>query len=153
METICGSDCNECYRKDICPGCMATEGHPLGGDCVAANCCHSKGKECCAECCPGACEQISKLITEINSLHIKDMPEIVEIYEINGELINLEYTLPNGELIKFWNDTDIYWGTQVKKQNSEKNFGIAANQDFLLICEYYDEGAEPEIVIYKKREN
>ncbi len=79
MKTICGVDCSKCAFKDNCKGCMETNGHPLGGECVAAKC-----------------------------------------YQSGGEKCFLQY--------KF-----------------------VADNDYLLLCEYGCNGAEPEIVIYKKR--
>ena len=37
MKTICGIDCRECTHKDNCKGCVETNGHPLGGECVAVS--------------------------------------------------------------------------------------------------------------------
>lgn len=31
MKTICGVNCINCGWKDICKGCVETNGHPLGG--------------------------------------------------------------------------------------------------------------------------
>lgn len=30
-------------------------------------------------------------------------------------------------------------------------FGVIANMDFILICSYEAEGANPELILYKKR--
>lgn len=46
MKTICGIDCRECTHKDNCKGCVETNGHPLGGECVAARCYQSGGEKC-----------------------------------------------------------------------------------------------------------
>lgn len=33
----------------------------------------------------------------------------------------------------------------------DRCFGIVANMDFILVCTYEKDGANPELVIYKKR--
>ena len=66
--------------------------------------------------------------------------------------MNLEYTLPNGEKIKLLDDTKVYLGYQVEKENSDRCYGFVADNDYLLVCEYGSNGADPEIIVYKKRE-
>ena len=34
---------------------------------------------------------------------------------------------------------------------SERCFGIVANMDFIMICTYEKDGADPELLLYKKR--
>ena len=46
MKTICGIDCSGCGWKESCKGCIETDGHPFGGECVAAECYKSGGEEC-----------------------------------------------------------------------------------------------------------
>lgn len=45
METICGIDCRKCDFKDHCNGCAETNGHPFGGECVAAECYKAGGEK------------------------------------------------------------------------------------------------------------
>lgn len=144
MKTICGVDCSKCILKDQCKGCMETSGHPLGGECVAAQCYQLGGEECFLQ-------YKKRLIDEVNSLKIKDMPPITTLFQLSGAYVNLEYTLPNGAKIKLLDDTKIYLGCQVEKTNSDRCYGFVADNDYLLLCEYGCKGAEPEIVIYKKR--
>lgn len=144
MKTICGINCSKCTFKDNCKGCMETNGHPLGGECVTAKCYQSGGEKCFLQ-------YKKQLIDEVNSLKIKDMPPVTTLFQLSGAYVNLEYTLPNGEKIKLLDDTKIYLGCQVEKTNSDRCYGFVADNDYLLICEYGCNGAEPEIVIYKKR--
>jgi hypothetical protein len=44
MKTICGIDCKGCNFKSNCKGCTETNGHPFGGDCIAAECYKSGGE-------------------------------------------------------------------------------------------------------------
>ncbi|MBE6899316.1 MAG: helix-turn-helix domain-containing protein [Ruminococcaceae bacterium] len=93
-----------------------------------------------------------KIIDEFNELHIEGMPEVTSVNALVGNFINLEYRLPNGKLVKFLDDRATYLGTQLESEfGDERCFGLAANMDFLLVCTYEKDGANPELVIYKKR--
>jgi hypothetical protein len=48
-------------------------------------------------------------------------------------------------------DNDIYLGNQVEQADSDRCYGIVANEDFILICEYGCNGSDPDIVLYKRR--
>ena len=43
------------------------------------------------------------------------------------------------------------WEIKLKKQDSERCFGVVADETFILVCEYGCNGADPEIVLYKRR--
>ncbi len=69
-----------------------------------------------------------------------------------GGYINLEYRLPNGQTVKFLDDNATYLGNQLECEfGGDRCFGIAANMGFLLVCTYEENGANPELVVYKKR--
>ncbi|MBE6113588.1 MAG: helix-turn-helix domain-containing protein [Erysipelotrichaceae bacterium] len=92
------------------------------------------------------------LIEEFNALHISGMPKVEKLNALVGKYVNLEYPLPNGTSVKYLEDNATYLGTQLESEH-EKNrcFGIVGNADFLLVCTYGIEGADPELVVYKKR--
>ena len=93
-----------------------------------------------------------KLIDEINALHIEGMPKVEKLNALVGKYVNLEYRLPNGMNVKFLNDDVTYLGNQLESEfGGERCFGVLANMDFILICTYGCEGADPELVLYKKR--
>jgi len=93
-----------------------------------------------------------QLIDEFNALHIEGLPKVESLNVLSGSFINLEYTLPNGETVKFLDDGSTYLGNQLACQfGGDRCFGIAANMDFLLVCTYEENGANPELVLYKKR--
>ena len=93
-----------------------------------------------------------QLIREINDLHIDGMPKLEKLNALVGSYVNLEYRLPNGAQVKFLNDQTTYLGNQLQSEfDSSRCFGILANMDFILICTYEKEGANPELVLYKKR--
>ena len=94
----------------------------------------------------------TKLIEEINDLHIEGMPKLTRLNALVGSCVNLEYPLPGGAKVKFLNDNTTYLGNQLEPEfGGERCFGVLANMDFILICTYGCEGADPELVLYKKR--
>ena len=93
-----------------------------------------------------------QLIDEINSLEIEGMPKVEKLNALVGSFVNLEYPLPSGMKAKFLDDQTTYLGNQLESEfGGERCFGVLANMDFILICTYRAEGADPELVLYKKR--
>lgn len=151
VETICGIDCNECLLKETCKGCAATKGRPFGGECMVAACCRNKGQEHCENCLDTPCKLKERLIAEFNALGIEDMAKVTSLNALKGSFVNLEYTLPSGRAVKFLDDNKIYLGNQICKKNSSRCYGLTADENYLLVCEYGDGGSDAEIVVYKKR--
>lgn len=144
MKSICGLDCcDKCERKAQCGGCIETNGKPFGGTCIAAECIRKDGIE--------AFEELKKtLIDEFNSLKIKDL-KVNNLNLLNGFFVNLEYELPNGQKVNLLKDNDIYLGNQIEIPNSDRCYGIVADDKYLLVYEYGCMGADPEIVAYVRR--
>ena len=93
-----------------------------------------------------------KLMEEINGLHIEGMPKVEKLNALVGKYVNLEYRLPNGTKVKFLDEGTTYLGNQLEAEfGGERCFGVLANMDFILICTYGADGADPELVLYKKR--
>ena len=93
-----------------------------------------------------------QLIDEINALQVEGMPKVEKLNALVGGYVNLEYRLPNGNLVKFLDDGATYLGTQLECEfGGNRCFGIAANMDFILVCTYEENGENPELVVYKKR--
>ena len=93
-----------------------------------------------------------QLIKEINDLHIEGMPEVTKLNALVGKFVNLEYRLPNGAVVKYLDDQTTYLGNQLESEIVDGLcFGVIANMDFILICTYEAEGANPELILYKKR--
>ena len=92
------------------------------------------------------------LIDEINALHIEGVPKIEKLNALVGKYVNLEYRLPNGTNVKFLDDSTTYLGNQLESEfGGDRCFGVLANMDFILISTYGADGADPELVLYKKR--
>ena len=69
-----------------------------------------------------------------------------------GKFVNLEYRLPSGAAVKFLNDGTTYLGNQLESEfGGDRCFGVLANMDFILVCTYGENGADPELVLYRKR--
>lgn len=144
MLTICGMDCcSKCKRKNDCGGCIKTEGHPFGGQCIAAEYIKKGGFE-------AFLDLKNTLINEFNSLGIKDL-QITDLNLLNGFYVNLEYQLTNGQSVKFLEDNNVYLGNQIEIPESDRCYGIIADDKFLLVCEYKCNGDNPQIVCYKRR--
>ena len=148
MNTICGADCSACMLKRSCPGCAATKGRPFGKECLLAACAKRKKHENCAEC--GTCSLRNDLIEQFNMLGISDMEPLTTLYALKGSFINMTYKLPGGQPARFWDEDRIYLGCQLGKKNSSRCYGLAADEKYLMVCEYSPDGTNPEIVVFKR---
>lgn len=144
MASLCGANCGECGKKELCKGCAETGGRPLGVDCIIAKCYLDGGET--------AFFQYKKRLTdEFNALDIPGMPHVTELFPLLGCYVNLEYVLPSGQHVKLLEDNGIYLGCQVEREDSGRCYGLAADDTYLLVCEYGCNGSDPQIVAYKRR--
>lgn len=144
MLSICGDECcSKCERREDCGGCVKTDGHPFGGSCIAAE--YIKR---------GDFEAFKKLketlIGEFHALGIKDL-QVEGLNLLNGFYVNLEYSLANGQSVRLLENDRVYLGNQIEIPDSDRCYGIVADDDYLLVCEYGCNGADPQIIVYKKR--
>lgn len=144
MNTICGVDCSQCPWRETCHGCRETDGHPFGGPCVAAQC-YKEGGEGCFACFK------KEAIDAFNGLNVAGMPKVEDLFQLAGAYVNLEYTLPGGQKTKLLDDRKIYLGCQLEKADSHRCFGLIADEQILLVCEYGCGGSDPEILVFRKR--
>lgn len=136
--TYCGIDCcQECSRLSECGGCEKCGGHPFGGSCIAER--HADFPEL-----------KHRLVREINGLGIDGLT-VHDLNLLSGACVNLEYALPNGQKVRFLNKNDIYLGNQIERTGNERCYGVIAGEDFILVSEYGCNGANPELVLYKRR--
>ena len=97
-------------------------------------------------------EMKRRLIDEINELNIEGMPKLGTLNALAGSFVNLPFRLPSGETVRFLDDRATYLGNQLECEfGGGRCFGVVANMDFLLVCTYEENGANPELVVYKKR--
>ena len=101
----------------------------------------------------GEFEEFKKqLIEEINALNIEGMPKVEKLNSLVGSFVNLEYPLPSGANVKFLDDNKTYLGNQLESElGGDRCFGVLASMDFIMVCTYEEEGANPELILYKKR--
>ena len=93
-----------------------------------------------------------QLIDEINALQIEGMPKVEKLNALVGAYVNLDYPLPGGTTARFLDDRVTYLGNQLESESDDgRCFGVLANMDFILICTYGADGADPELLLYKKR--
>lgn len=141
-KSICGIDCAKCQLNNTCNGCAETEGNPFGAGCMVALC--LKDGQI------ALCEFKKNLIAAFNELNIQDMELITSLNALKGSFINIEYTLPNGQIVKFWDDNKIYFGTQLRKKGSDKCYGIVADEKYLMVAEYSGYGSDAEVIVFKR---
>lgn len=146
-KSICGANCAECPSNSTCKGCAETVGCPYGKQCFVAKYILTGGVK--------NYDMFKKgLIDEINAFDVDGMEKVKELYPLVGNYVNLEYPLPNGETVKFLKDDEVYLGAQVKNlfdESGKSCYGIIARESFILVCEYGEGGANPEIVVLKRR--
>lgn len=145
-QSICGLDCAKCAANDACGGCSTHQNR-----CVVAACCKDKGCEHNGNFFDTPCRLQKQLIAEFNALGIEDMEEVTGLNALIGSYINLEYALPSGQTMKLLDDGKVYLGNQICKKGSDRCYGLAADEDHLLVCEYGENGSDAEIILYKKR--
>ncbi len=78
------------------------------------------------------------------------MEEVTELNALKGSFANIEYTLPNGHTVKFWDDNRIYLGNQLHKMDSDRCYGIIADEKYLMVSEYSSYGTDAEIIVFKR---
>ena len=144
MAAICGAKCEGCGFRANCGGCSETCGRPFGGGCVAAEHIRAHGAESYAR-------FKSALLAEINALLASNgIPKSDTLFELPGFLLNLPYPLPGGGSVRFLDDKKVYLGVQIPGKGG-RCFGAAADAEFILICSYGENGADAELLLYKKR--
>lgn len=93
-----------------------------------------------------------KIMDELNALEIEGMPKVKSLNALVGSYVNLPYRLPNGTTVKLLDDHATYLGNQLECEfGGNRCFGVIANMEFLLVCTYEENGANPELILYKKR--
>ena len=147
--SICGADCAQCPSQAGCGGCAETGGRPFGRACLLAACCRDKAQDLCSQC-GGVCGLKAPIIAEFNALGIPGLPEVTDLDALPGAYINLAYPLPGGQTAKMLEDGKVYLGNQLEA-GGDRCYGLAADQDVLLVCTYGEGGSDPELILYKKR--
>lgn len=90
------------------------------------------------------------LIQAFRALGIPELEALTDLCELPGKFVNLEYTLPSGQTVKLLDDEKTYWGSEIHKAGSHRCYGLAADENYLLVCEYGDGGTDAEIVVFRR---
>lgn len=94
----------------------------------------------------------AQLMDELNALQIDGMPQVESLNTLPGNFVNIAYRLPNGQCVSFLDDNATYLGNQLPCLfDDSRCFGVVVNMEFLLVCTYGENGADPELILYKKR--
>ena len=159
MDSLCGLDCNECGYMGKCGGCVATGGKPFGGTCVVGLCCEKRVCENHGQVFSKGCGLMRSAVNEFNALEIEGLDKIDSLNLLIGAAVNLEFKLPSGQNVKFWDDRRVYFGTQLNKRAigcdgscdsncaGNRYFGLVADEKYLLVCEYGENGSDAEIIL------
>jgi len=91
-----------------------------------------------------------KIIERLHGLGITELTEVTSLNKLNGDYINLECKLPNGLTSKILDDNKKYYGNQVEKKNSDRCYGIAADNEQLAVFEYGCNGTNAELIAWVK---
>ena len=93
---------------------------------------------------------MEKLLEQINLLGIEGMPKVNKLYGHKGEFVNILCKLPNGKFDKILDDKKMYYTAELPKPNSERCFGVVTDKVQLAIFEYSKDGADAELIIWKR---
>ncbi len=103
-----------------------------------------------ADAIPHANHPMKKIfIEEINALGIAEL-HVDNLYVLHGAFVNQAYNV-NGNEVKLLDDGATYWGTQVQKTDG-RCYGVACDERYLLVSEYGKDGADAELVVFKRRQ-
>ncbi len=148
--TLCGENCKYCIcgKSLSCGGCEQTEGHPFGKECFIYDHIQKNGKV--------SYEALkAELICEFNSFNIKGMPNITELFAINGALVKTAYPIPDCDVEDMLDEREIYLGIQVECEDNGKKpikiFALLANKDIMLVIEYGENFSNSRVLIFKRR--
>lgn len=90
------------------------------------------------------------IIAQYRALGIPELEKLSELHELPGSYVNLEYTLPSGQRVKLLDDNKTYLGNEICKQGSDRCYGLAADEEYLLLCEYGCGGSDAEIIVFQR---
>lgn len=90
------------------------------------------------------------LLCQFNALALEGAPRVTELHRLKGDFINLLCRLPNGKTAKLLEDDKMYYGTELCRKDSERCYGLAADETQLLVYEYGEGGKEAELIVWKK---
>lgn len=91
---------------------------------------------------------IEKILRRLHSLGIPELTTVQALNDLPGSYINLECRLPNGQTAKILDDTKTYSATQVERADSERCYGVAADDGQIVVYEYGCNGTDAVLVAW-----
>lgn len=91
-----------------------------------------------------------KILAEIKALGIKEFESLTSLNLLDGSYLNLEVELPNGIKAKLLDDNKKYYANQADIAGSDKCYGVAADERFIVVYRYGCEGKDAELVQIKR---
>lgn len=91
-----------------------------------------------------------RILTEIKHLGIKEFEKLNSLNLLDGNYLNLEIELPNGDRAKLLDDNKKYYANQIDIENSDKCYGVAADESFIVVYKYGCDGADAELIQIKR---
>lgn len=91
-----------------------------------------------------------KLLAEIKALGIKEFESLTSLNLLDGSYLNLEVELPNGIKTKLLDDNKKYYANQIDIAGSDKCYGVAADENFIVVYRYGCEGKDAELIQIKR---
>lgn len=91
-----------------------------------------------------------KLLAKIKALGIKEFESLTSLNLLDGSYLNLEVELPNGIKTKLLDDNKKYYANQVDIAGSDKCYGVAADENFIVVYRYGCEGKDAELIQIKR---
>lgn len=91
-----------------------------------------------------------QLLAEIKKLGIKEFEKIHSLNLLDGSYLNLEIELPSGIKTKLLDDDKKYYANQIDIENSDKCYGVAADENFIVVYKYGCDGADAELIQVKR---
>lgn len=91
-----------------------------------------------------------RLLNEIKKLGIKEFDKLNSLNLLDGSYLNLEVELPNGIKAKLLDEGKKYYANQVDIDDSDKCYGIAADENFIVVYKYGCEGKDAELIQIKR---
>lgn len=92
----------------------------------------------------------NNLLNEIKQIGIKEFDKLTSLNLLDGSYLNLEVELPNGVKAKLLDDNKKYYANQIDIENSDKCYGVAADENFIVVYKYGCNGANAELVHIKR---
>lgn len=91
-----------------------------------------------------------RLLEHISKLGIQELGHITQLHRLKGDFINLKCRLPNGKEAKILDDEKMYYGAEICKTDSDRCYGVAADENQLVIYEYGNGGSDAVLVLWKR---